>query len=342
MAIFAPTQRPTIREVAEEAGVSTSTVSLYFQAPDRVAVDTGERIAEAATKLGYTPRRRNGDQPQLFGLLMEELSAPAYPQAVYGGVVRGLELAAKQANYNMLYASVEEDCLPQVIQDGQVRGVVLLGGCLANDKLAATLLRRKFPFVLLDNYIVGLAADSVLADNEWGGYQAFTHLAELGHTQIAIIEGPQKYHTLVDRLFGALRAAQELGIPIPPEYRQPSISSGFPNKGYREMKELLQLKHRPTAVFVVSDRAAFGALEAVKEAGLSVPEDISIVGFDDEVWAEHAKPPLTTVRYPRQEMGALAMARLLQRIEEPSLPPVRTHLYTELIVRSSSAPFRQS
>ncbi len=222
-----------------------------------------------------------------------------------------------------------------------MRGVILLGGCPANDKLAVTLIRRKFPFVLLDNYVVGLAADSVLADNEWGGYQALTHLAELGHKHIAIIEGPRKYHTLEDRLFGALRAAQELGIPIPPAYRQPSISSGFPNKGYREMKELLQLKPRPTAVFVVSDRAAFGALEAIKEAGLSVPEDVSSVGFDDEVWAEHAKPPLTTIRYPRQEMGAFAMARLLQRIEEPSLPPVRTHFYTELIARSSTQPLRQ-
>lgn len=330
--------RTTIRDVAAEAGVSISTVSLYIQASSSVAEETGRRIAEAISKLNYTPRRRTSEQPQLFGLLMEELSAPAYPQAVYGGLVRGLEATASQANFNMLYASVEENQIPKIVLEGQVRGVVLLGGCPANDKLAVALAQRRFPFVLLDNRIEGLAADSVLADNEWGGYQAFHHLAELGHRRIALIEGPPKYHTLVDRRSGALRAAQELGIPIPPEYRQASISSGFPNKGYREMKELLRLKHRPTAVFVVSDRAAFGALEAIREIGLRVPEDISVVGFDDEVWAEHARPPLTTIRYPRQEMGALAMARLLARIEDPYLPSVRTHLHTELIVRMSSAP----
>jgi DNA-binding LacI/PurR family transcriptional regulator len=195
--------------------------------------------------------------------------------------------------------------------------------------LATALVQRRFPFVLLDNFIADLAADCVLADNEGGGYQAFRHLVELGHTDIAIIEGPRKYHTLSDRLAGALRAAHEFGIAIRPEYRQPSISSGFPNKGYREMKELLLLKRRPTAVFVVSDRAAFGALEALKETGLNVPGEVSVVGFDDEVWAEHAKPSLTTVRYPRQKMGTL---------EDPTLPPARTHLYTELIVRKSTAP----
>jgi DNA-binding LacI/PurR family transcriptional regulator len=331
-------RRATIRDVAAEADVSISTVSLFMRGSSSVTEITGQRIADAIARLGYTPRRRNSDQPQLFGLLMEELSAPAYPQAVYGGLVRGLESTAKQANYSMLYASVEEDRIPQIILDGQVRGVVLMGGCLANDKLATTLAQRRFPFVLVDNYIAGLAADCVLADNEAGGYRAFHHLAELGHTDISIIEGPRKYHTLADRLSGALKAAQELGILIPPEFRQMSVSSGFPNKGYREMKELLRLKRRPTAVFVVSDRAAFGALEAVKEAGLHVPDDVSIVGFDDEVWAEHAKPPLTTVRYPRQEMGSLAMERLLKRVEDPSLPPVRMLLYTELVIRVSSAP----
>jgi LacI family transcriptional regulator len=334
-------RRATIRDVAAAADVSISTVSLYVRGSTSVAAETGQRIADAIAQLGYAPRRRSTDQPQLFGLLMEELSAPAYPQAVYGGLVRGMEAAAKQANYNMIYASVEEDRIPQIIVDSQVRGVVLLGGCPANDRLAVALAQRRFPFVLLDNYIAGLAADSVLADNELGGYQALRYLIELGHSDIAIIEGPLKYHTLTDRVKGALRASQELGVTIRPEYRQPSISSGFANKGYREMKELLLLKRRPTAVFVVSDRAAFGALEAVKEIGLHVPDDVSIVGFDDEVWAEHANPPLTTIRYPRQEMGSLAMERLLKRLENPALPHARTHLYTELIARSSSASPRQ-
>ena len=335
-------RRSTIRDVASLANVSISTVSLFLQGSPNVAEETGQRIADAIAQLGYTPRRRTNDQPQLFGLWMEELSAPAYPQAVYGGVVRGLESTAMQANYSMLYASVQEDEIPQIIANGQVRGVILLGGCSANDRLAQELTRRKFPCVLLDNHIPNLAVDSVLADNELGGYQALSHLADLGHTNIAIIEGPSKYHTLVDRKLGALKAAQQRSIIISPEYCQPSISSGFPHKGYREMKELLRLKQRPTAVFAVSDRAAFGALDAIKEAGLRVPDDISVVGFDDEIWAEHAKPPLTTIRYPRHEMGALAMERLLRRIEDLSAPVQRIHLHTELVVRASSAAPRRT
>jgi LacI family transcriptional regulator len=142
----------------------------------------------------------------------------------------------------------------------------------------------------------------------------------------------------VDRRWGALRAAEELGIPLRPEYRQPSISSGFPKKGYREMKELLSLSEPPTAVFAVSDRAALGAMEAIKEAGLRVPEDISVVGFDDAVDAEHSAPPLTTIHYARAQMGVLALATLLEMMEGKRDRPTRTCIHTELVVRSSTAP----
>ena len=175
--------------------------------------------------------------------------------------------------------------------------------------------------MLVDTYNANLPVDSIVPDNEWGGYNAFKHLVELGHRQIAIIEGPPKYKTLTDRRWGALRAAEELGVPIPPFYRHPSISSGYPKKGYREMKDLLALPQPPTAVFAVSDRAALGAIDAIKEAGLRVPEDISIVGFDDLANAEYAVPPLTTVHYAREEMGTFALQALLDRIVEQVTSP---------------------
>jgi len=334
----------TIRDVAAEAQVSISTVSLFVQGGSGVAPDTAQRIAAAMQKLGYAPRGRrvSPNPPHLFGLFMEELSGPAFPQAVYGGMVRGLEVAAKRHSYNLLFSSVEEGNVPQIILDNQMGGAVLLGGSPATNYLAVELFRRRFPLVLLDNYITGLAVDAVVPDNEWGGYQALEHLVDLGHRRIAIINGPSKYRVLSDRLWGALRAADIFGIAMPPTYLRPSISSGFPNKGYREMKELLKLPDQPTAVFAVSDRAAFGALEAIKEAGLSVPDDISLVGFDDEVWAEHANPPITTMRYARIEMGALAMELLLERIHGKSTLPVRTNVYTELVVRQSTAPPRHA
>jgi DNA-binding LacI/PurR family transcriptional regulator len=175
-------------------------------------------------------------------------------------------------------------------------------------------------------------------DNEWGGYKAYQHLVQLGHRRIALIEGPPKYRTLTDRRWGALRAAEALGVPIRSEYRQPSISSGFPNKGYREMKQLLALQEPPTAVFAASDRAAFGAMDAIKEARLRMPEDISIIGFDDLGQSEHALPPLTTVHYAREQMGRVAMSHLLARIGGKTEEPVRTCVHTELVVRASTAP----
>ncbi len=335
-----PARRSTIRDVAAEASVSIATVSLYLQGGKGVAGNTGDRIAEAIRKLDYVPRPRtsNGRKGAFLALVMEELSLTAFPEAVYGAVIRAIELAARRHEIGLLLATVEEGRVPQSVRDNQVLGVIILGGSPTNDALAVELAAREVPLVLVDTYNANLPVASVVPDNEWGGYKAFSHLVELGHRRIAIIEGPAKYKTLTDRRWGALRAAEELGVAIPPVYCQPSISSGYPKKGYREMKQLLALPQPPTAVFVVSDRAALGALDAIKEAGLRVPEDISLIGFDDEANAEYAVPPLTTVHYARAQMGAVALRCLLDCIDNKSDLPTRTCVLTQLVVRASTAP----
>lgn len=338
MAIPAPTQRATIRDVAEEAGVSTSTVSLFYQTPERVAVATRERITEAAAKLGYSPRNRpsNGAPARLFALMMEELSLSAFPETVYGAIIRSMEAQARNHGLGMLLATVENGRIPHSIRENQVQGAIILGGCPANDALARELAGLRIPLVLVDTYVPELSAASVVPDNEWGAYQAVQHLVELGHSRIALIEGPSKYRTLVDRRWGALRAAEELGVPIRPDYRQPSISSGFPQKGYREMKALLSLPEVPTAVFAVTDRAALGALAAIKEADLRVPDDIALIGFDDYSAAEYASPPLTTVHFDREQMGIIAVEALQMQIEGKPPTPVRSVVTSELVIRAST------
>lgn len=341
----APLRRATIRDVAAEANVSIATVSLYLQGGKGVAGNTGDRIAAAIAKLDYVPRPRavnsrtaNGHRGNLIALLMEELSLTSFPEAIYGAVIRAIEQEARRHELGLLLATVEEDRVPQSVRDNQVEGVIILGGSPGNDFLAVELAAREMPLVLVDTYSADLPVDSIVPDNEWGGYKAFQHLVELGHRRIAMIEGPSKYKTLTDRRWGALRAAEELGVPIPPAYRHPSISSGYPKKGYREMNQLLALPQPPTAVFAVSDRAALGAIDAIKEAGLRVPHDISIVGFDDLANAEHSVPRLTTIHYEREEMGTFAMRCLLDRIANSSRPPTRTCVLTELVVRASTAP----
>jgi LacI family transcriptional regulator len=331
-------RRPTIRDVAAEANVSTSTVSLFVRGRSGVSSDTGQRIAAAIEKLNYTPRRRSESAAEnnFFGLLVEQLPLPAFSDIFYGEILRGLEARAKEYGYGLLFSIIEDPQIPRMVKENHVRGVFILGGSPTNDALAADLVQRGTPLVLVDNYIPGLHVDCVVPDNEGGGALALQHLIDLGHHRIAIIEGPPKYKTLTDRLRGALRAAEENGLIIPPEYRQESLSKGRSNKGYLEMKQLLSLPHRPTAVFAVSDKTAFGALEAIKEAGLKVPHDISIVGFDD---VADTTPSLTTIHVPKYQIGLLAMQRLFDLVdgEEEELP-VRCQVYTHLVTRNSTAP----
>jgi LacI family transcriptional regulator len=335
-------RRATVRDVAEKAGVSISTVSLAFHYPGRVAATTRQRIAAVSAELGYAPRTQAASQPngRFFLLLMEELSLFAFPETVYGAILRTLEEKARQQQVGMLLATVEKGQVPHSVRERQAQGAIVLGGCPENDALALELAALHLPLVLVDTYIPGAPITSVLPDNEWGGYLAYQHLVEQGHRRIALIEGPSKYRTLVDRRWGALRAADELKVPILPSYQQPSISSGFAQKGYREMKALLQLAEPPTAVFAVSDRAALGALEAIKEAGLRVPQDIALVGFDDQSNAEQASPSLTSVHYAREQIGALAFDLLLGQIEGSAHAPARHVVPSRLVVRASTCSAR--
>jgi DNA-binding LacI/PurR family transcriptional regulator len=347
--------RATIRDVATAAGVSISTVSLYTQGRAGVSDETGARIARAIQQLGYIPRpqhnqpsdsqrnrnQRNGTRrvTKLFALLLEEMSLSAFPETIYGAIINALETEAKQHGYNMILSVIAQEGVPQLVTAEQVDGVIILGGCPLNDRVAVQLAEHKTPLLLLDNYVVGSTIDAIVPDNEWGGYQAIQHLVELGHRRIAIIEGPAKYKTLTDRLWGALRAAHDLAIPIPAAYRPAPQSSGHPWKGYREMQTLLALPEPPTAIFAISDKTAFGALEAIREAGLRVPQDLSLIGFDNEVRAEHTTPPLTTVHLPKRQMGVLAVQRLLAQISGTNFSPARTCLPTNLIVRHSTRTY---
>ena len=326
---------PTIRDVAAEADVSTSTVSLYIRGDARVREETGQRIASAIEKLNYVPRSRaaNKSRHKMFGFLVERLPVPAFSDIIYGEVIYGMETEARDYGYGLSISIIENEQLPRMVTDNQVEGILILGGSPTNDAVAKKLVQQNIPVVLVDNYIPGLQVPAVVPDNEWGGYTAFKHLLDLGHERIAIIEGPRKYKTLTDRLQGALRAAEDQGLSLPADYRQPSLSAGRLRKGYREMKQLLSLPNPPTAIFAISDKTALGAYEAIREAGLKIPDDISIIGFDNAVEAE---PALTTINLPKYELGAVAMRQLIRLVNGEMKIPTRTNVYTELMVRAST------
>src|ERR671929_991599 len=175
------------------------------------------------------------------------------------------------------------------------------------------------PLVLVESYLPGQQLPCVLGDNFVAGYTVTRHLLDLGHRSIAILRGPRKYSSLMDRLKGCLAAAAEDGILVPPEY-MPHPVSGHPKKGYVQMHEILRLPQRPTAIVAISDKTAFGAMEAIKEAGLRIPTDIAIASIDDVAESAYTRPPLTSFHIPRAEMGVLAMQKLHRLISgEPEI-----------------------
>ena len=324
-----------IREIAAEVGVSLATVSLALNGKPGVGGETRSRVLAAADRLGYQQRA----QRRIIGLLIERLHVSAYSDPAVGPMIQGVETEASRRGYHLLLASLEPGTtgLPAMVTERQVAGIIALGGGDISDRYIRTLMTADIPVVLADNYVNGLGVACVLADNAMGAYQATRHLIDLGHTRIALLEGPRKYKTLTERMEGYLRALDEAGLDADPALMIKPLP-GDPRKGFRETQALLALPvaQRPTAIFAVSDKTALGALDALRLGGVRIPEDMALASFDDIAESQHAMPALTTVRYPLQGLGQAAARRLIEIIDGVDTRPYKMLLNTELVIRSSS------
>ena len=332
---------PTIKDVAAAAGVSTAAVSLFLNDRAGISQTTRDRIAATVKSLGYVPRangRRSAGEGYV-GMLVEELPLPIHSDHFYAQVLRGIHAEAERLGYNLVLSVLDQTQggLPRVVAEQHVAGLLAIGGGDITDALLNRLADEEIALVAVDNYSLSRHIDSVVTDDQTGAYLATRHLIELGHRRIAMIMGPEKYKPLVERYLGYRQALDEAGIPIDESLMQPSISRGMPRKGYREMQQLLACNQRPTAVFAVTDRTALGALDAIYEHGLRVPDDISMIGFDDIAPGAQARPPLSTIHRPNYEMGVAAIRRLDTVITAQSLIPMKLVLYNDLVVRASTA-----
>jgi LacI family transcriptional regulator len=336
-------QSPTIKDVAEQAGVSISAVSLYLNNRPGISQETRGRIAKAIEGLGYQPRTNGRKGKPLtaapvryIGLLTEKL--PIYSDHFYAEVIHAIQAEAERLHYGLVLGTLDpgKPDLPRVVTEQQAAGHIVIGGGDITDDLIGRLADGGAPLLLVDNESFLQEIDSVMVDNPRGAYLATQHLIGLGHRQIAIICGPPKYKTLQQRLHGYIAALNDAQITLNPQWIQESVSQGQSRKGYLEMQRLLALENRPTAVFAVSDRSAFGALDAVREAGLAVPDDISVVGFDNVNSAAHTYPPLTTVGADRQAMGITALQRMHALICGEATSPVKIIAYMHLVERQST------
>jgi DNA-binding LacI/PurR family transcriptional regulator len=259
-------------------------------------------------------------------------------------ILLGLEASARRHGYRIAMEFVGPEDHPDRERwaRGETAGVIVLGGGDLGADWVQTAADRRLPVVLVDHFLPGLDLPAVVPDNLAGAYTATRHLQALGHERIGFIRGPGKYWTLGERLAGYLLAMQQGGL-FPREALVPPRVSHGDDKGHGEMAALLDLpaRERPTAVFAVSDKAAIGAYRAVRERGLAIPRDVSIVGFDDIEAARALDPPLTTVHIPGETLGRVAFERLHRLIAgmERELPAqMRWAIATRLVERGSVAP----
>ncbi|MET9352467.1 substrate-binding domain-containing protein [Streptomyces sp. NPDC006617] len=337
---------PTLAVVARAAGVSVPTASKVVNGREDVAPETRRRVAEALDRLGYVrrPRFDTARAPRLVDLVVHSLES-SWSGAVLHGVEEaaydaGLEVVVS-ADLNRPRSGSPEKPWPEggLLDRIAVRGTsgVLFNLAELTAAQYAWLARHRIPFVLIDPAVEpppGVV--SVGAANWRGGVTATKHLLALGHERIAVVAGRRRRQCSGARVAGYRSALAAAGVRHRPEYVR---HAGFDRAtARRRMRELLDLPTPPTSVFVCSDAMALGVYEALAERGLTVPRDMSVVGFDDLPEARWATPALTTVRQPLSEMAATALRLLLRMMDGHHPERTRTELSTRLVRRASTAP----
>lgn len=331
-------RRPTSADVALRAGVSRTTVSLVLnERSSSIPESTRRRVLEAARDLAYHPhhsaRGLAGGRTQTIALVLRQTAEQVAGDALLAETLRGLTAAARAAHYRVLVEPLTpgETTYGELVRSGRADGAIV-SGPLFDDPELARLIADGFPIVI-QGHLPGLAAPSVDVDNVASARLAIDYLLELGHRRIACItNAPLAYTAAADRLDGYREALAAAGLPDDPYL----VAEGAYDaaSGHRAMNRVLE-RGRPDSVFVASDVVALGAIGALREAGLRVPDDVSVVGFDDIPLAAYFDPPLTTVRVPANELGLATGTALLDVISGRDVPP-RTLLATRLVVRSSA------
>jgi DNA-binding LacI/PurR family transcriptional regulator len=343
----------TLKDIAREADVSVGTVSRVFNNHGNVSEELRQRVLRAASQLGYFGAARQDERAHESRRAVKEIGflfctfLPKTPLATnpfWSHILHGVESEARKSNVKVTYRSISEvqddpDRLLTTIYDMKLGGILLVGP--AEAPTVETLRRTGTPLVLVDNYVP--QTDAVLANNLDGARLAVEHLIGMGHRRIAFIGGPfvqgskhiNRVYTIERRAQGYRLALLEAGLPVLPElFEDGGLST---DGGYLACKRLCERKLSFSAIFCANDEMAIGAMKALREIGLRVPEDISLVGFDNIDLVEHLTPPLTTIRVDKEAMGAVALRRLLSLITNPDPVRVVSMLDVELVRRGSVA-----
>lgn len=336
-------QRVKLRDIADATGLSLSAVSLALSGKAGVSAENRRRVVDAARGLNYErPTARFRGAPPAISVVIERLPVAITKDPFNRPILEGLEAAARPHGYRVAMEFVGPEDHPAAApwaRGAPTAGAVILGGGDLSPRWVAAAAAAPLPVVMVDHVVPGLDLPAVVSDNLGGSHAMTSHLIEMGHRRIGYIRGPAKYWTLSERLAGFLLALQEHGI-WPEQSLLPPRVSHAEEKGYHEMRRLLDLPEPPTAVLAVSDKAAVGAYRAAQERGLAIPEEISIAGFDDIETGRALNPPLTTVHVSGDEMGRVAFERLrllMEGDEAQLVRQMRWTIPTSLVIRGSVA-----
>ena len=328
-----------IAEVAREAGVSPATVSRALSTPDIVSDQTRARVLDAVRRTGYTPNIA-GRNLRVRRTMMALVVVPDIGNPFFSEVLRGIDQALSADGYGLIIGNLDkrrekEGEFAELVFAGQVDGVLLLNGRLLAAR-GRTIDAAGVPLVAACEGIPRARIPQVEAQNREAARDAVLYLAALGHRRFAYLSGPKSNILERERAAGFRDGLKAVGLPVDAA----ACFAGdftFPT-GVAAAKNFLAMPHRPTAVFAANDEMAISFLKTVHDAGLRVPRDVSIVGFDGIEYADYCEPPLTTLRQPRRALGAAAATALVDLMTGRHQPEPRQRLPVELLVRGSSGP----
>lgn len=332
---------PTIKDVAKRAGVAPITASRVINDSGYVSEETRRRVEAAIEELGYVPNRvarsLRSKQTHTLALVLTDITNPFWTT-----VARGVEDAASEDGFSVILCNTDESeakeqSYVRLLLQKQADGFLLVP---ANSTSRSVVLiqKQQVPLVILDRSVAS-PVDTVRSDSKGGAYQLTRHLLKLGHRRIAVLSGPQGVSTALDRVAGYRQAMTEAGLPL--DDRMVIYGPFTQQGGYEMTQQLLTLALRPTALFAANNFIAIGAFRALREAGLRVPDDISLVAFDDLPGTFTMEPFLTVAAQQAYEMGRVATQLLLERLTDASKAasePSEIVLPTDLIVRHSTKP----
>ncbi len=330
---------PTLKDIAERAGVHPSTVSRVLRGKENLPIsdETRQRILSVAKELNYQPdqlaRAFRLGKTHTIGLLIPDIANPFFSR-----IARSIEIASYKADYNLVVCNTDEEQEKEnhFVNTLLRRGVdgLIIAPVQDADAHIKDLCERHFPLVLIDRCFDDIDTNAVISDNETAAYNAISYLAKANHRRIGFVSGRQNIYTIRKRLVGYKRAILDFDLDD-----DPSLMSGYGynvESGYHATLKLLSMQNPPTALMISGNLISVGTMKAISEKHLSIPEDISVVGFTDFISVPYWSAPLTTVTHPIEEMGVKAFDILFRRME--SSEP----LANEKVVIKTQFEIRQS